>query len=75
MKLILFKSMIGLNRRNKKFAINSKIEVVINQPFDKNSVTFDGRATVVQRADKSIQQINRYPAGKMYWLEYILSAG
>ena len=27
---------------------------------------------VVQRADNYIQQINHYPADKMYWLEYII---
>ena len=32
-------------------------------------------APVVQRADNSIQRISRYPADKMYWVEYILSTG
>ena len=30
---------------------------------------------VVKRADNFIQWISRYAADKMYWLEYILSAG
>ena len=35
---------------------------------------FGDQAAVVQRADNFIQWINCYPADKMYWLEYILSA-
>ena len=32
-------------------------------------------APVVERADNSIQWINRYPADKMYSNQYILSSG
>ena len=39
------------------------------------SMTRTDPATDVQRADNFIQQITRYPADKMYWLEYILSTG
>ena len=32
------------------------------------------QASVVQSADNSIQWINRYPADKMYFKQYILSS-
>ena len=51
----------------------SFLYVLKNKSKDKHHELF--QVPVVQRADNFIQHISRYPADKMYWLEYILSAG
>ena len=50
--------------------------ILKSQSSEKQALPYELTHQVpVQRADNFIQRISHHPADKMYWLEYILSAG
>ena len=75
--------MLGLLHLNKSLKPSMKVEILTKKVNDIECMfglpplrlKIDLQAPVFEKTDNLIQRMNRYPADKLFGLEYILSAG